>query len=1381
MAEDLTGGLLGPSSLAETSDPVRERDPEDNLIDPFDEAPDRDPVTSQQRMRETIRTATPPVDVPTVGHARSDTFESANPGPLDGDLTGGLLGQPRTAADDLGKAIGTIAKSAAGGAVQGSGIIPATATGASIGARVAPGTKAGPILGGLFGFGVAAFAGFSAAEELERMGLVIADPMKLPQKQQALGVTGQALGAGLSMAPSPFIVGSARMANSMTGRLVNDIINNAQHNPIGFLAAETTSTISAAVTAGAFEVYFPRQPEIRSVPEAAAGMLNPTRWLISGATRTVNAMRSFVNRLSEKGRMDAAGRQLVAFLRHADPDLPPAEQAEAILANIRALRLEKESLEGVDPRIGTVGQLTGDVRISQAEAELAQLDQKFYGDRANFAEDIQKDIAFAINTLKATGDPNAVRLAAEVRAFRYHTLVQRVLAGARLEATEAAEKVLRETTTGLDGTEVNAYTRSDISKKVEEIYTRALDRAGKIEEDLWKAAFPDPTAIADTRAARGMLGNLKGRLGLGEELPAEITNAVEAMARAEQVLRLVDKGARKLPGGIEITAPMIKDAQKTLSIEKIQNTRSFFLRLLRGQERSTSPLSDTARGQYGAMAAALLEDMTNTGAATKLTEHGRRGAGGRFSLETPFDLAREFTRQKANSIEATFMGAAHQQTSTGLRIPPEAILHRMFASGDEMTAVRMQELFEIANTKEIQRFMTPEQVTEMTQDATQMYDLNARFLRTFIDGSTVTVEEATDSGQLIARQFKQLDLKKAKKFLEDHEDTLNLVPTLRDDLRAAVQSEEHFANFANKAAGLRKTIDQTSAAAQVLKVESVADAIRGALTAKKPVESLTKLITEAKIGGEDATQGIRVAIWDDLLRSSGGEGSVNPAQFLDNFNSPIKPGLPSLREIMIEHNLIPPEQVANVDKMMTIMGNLGLSSAVRAKGEAILDNFHVLESLVVRVAGAEAGRQALRRFQQLTGGGGGTTGPTLIVSQRAAQAAADLAQRGPQLGMRQLMIDALSGAPLRPGDPPYSLFEALLRPAQDAKTVTRDLQRIHSYAWTAGLLGSQDLYREGTAYDQSTEARVRASGPQVPLHGRAQFREVEQPSLTSLFTIDQGQGTADVDLDAAPLGGPAPPPLEPGVQTDFSTGPLNDPAQGEATAALDADTAPVEDLSGGLLGTAPQGVLEPDPEADLAPVEGEPDVDPEADLAPVEEEGEEEEEVSQSSGLVDQLKQFENSVREGFDEQTQTWKPHTSVEGGRPTIAYGHKLTDEEIQAGVINVGGQPISIDQGLTEEQATALLEQDIAAAEAGARRVLPFFDQLPPQAQQIAIQMAFQMGPSGLAGFEDMSAALQQTPPDFNAAADAMLDSKWAREDSPKRAKALADLMRTLGAPE
>ena len=97
-----------------------------------------------------------------------------------------------------------------------------------------------------------------------------------------------------------------------------------------------------------------------------------------------------------------------------------------------------------------------------------------------------------------------------------------------------------------------------------------------------------------------------------------------------------------------------------------------------------------------------------------------------------------------------------------------------------------------------------------------------------------------------------------------------------------------------------------------------------------------------------------------------------------------------------------------------------------------------------------------------------------------------------------------------------------------------------------------------------------------------------------------------------------------------------------------------------------------------------------------------------------------------------------------------------------------------GITEEESAYLLNNDIAKRDQALRARFPWFRNLNEPRQAALLNMAFQMGVDGLAGFPSMLASIRD-----ERWADAelhALDSRWAREQTPARAKRVARQIRT-----
>jgi lysozyme len=95
-----------------------------------------------------------------------------------------------------------------------------------------------------------------------------------------------------------------------------------------------------------------------------------------------------------------------------------------------------------------------------------------------------------------------------------------------------------------------------------------------------------------------------------------------------------------------------------------------------------------------------------------------------------------------------------------------------------------------------------------------------------------------------------------------------------------------------------------------------------------------------------------------------------------------------------------------------------------------------------------------------------------------------------------------------------------------------------------------------------------------------------------------------------------------------------------------------------------------------------------------------------------------------------------------------------------------------GITEEEALSLFEEDLKVSFEEAEK-LPFFHELDSVRQDIMVMMVFNLGLPRLLGFKKTLAYLKNK--DYEAAAEEMLDSLWARQVG-KRAHELSAMMRT-----
>ena len=121
---------------------------------------------------------------------------------------------------------------------------------------------------------------------------------------------------------------------------------------------------------------------------------------------------------------------------------------------------------------------------------------------------------------------------------------------------------------------------------------------------------------------------------------------------------------------------------------------------------------------------------------------------------------------------------------------------------------------------------------------------------------------------------------------------------------------------------------------------------------------------------------------------------------------------------------------------------------------------------------------------------------------------------------------------------------------------------------------------------------------------------------------------------------------------------------------------------------------------------------------------------------------------------------------GYPTFGIGHLVTEQDEEYG--KPTGTPVS------EQRVNDVFDNDVAIYMSEAKKVFPNLDQLPDEAQQVIVNMTFNMGAPRLAKFKKFIAGVNNS--DWNTAAVEMMDSRWAKQVG-NRAERLRDRIKAL----
>ncbi len=121
---------------------------------------------------------------------------------------------------------------------------------------------------------------------------------------------------------------------------------------------------------------------------------------------------------------------------------------------------------------------------------------------------------------------------------------------------------------------------------------------------------------------------------------------------------------------------------------------------------------------------------------------------------------------------------------------------------------------------------------------------------------------------------------------------------------------------------------------------------------------------------------------------------------------------------------------------------------------------------------------------------------------------------------------------------------------------------------------------------------------------------------------------------------------------------------------------------------------------------------------------------------------------------------------GYPTFGIGHLVVEGDEEHG--KPVGTPVS------EDRVNAVFESDVQKFVSESKKVFPNLDELPEEAQQVIVNMCFNMGAPRLSKFKKFIAAVNDG--NWSTAAVEMMDSRWATQVGA-RAERLRDRIQAL----
>ena len=897
------------------------------------------------------------------------------------------------------------------GGIRGTGVVGGALYGGRLGAgALAPFGPVPATIGGTGGAIIGGFLGYQGTNPI--VDLFPAIPREDLAPYREAGRT-----SGEIVAAAPFAFGIPVSNANRVATFLSNIGQTARSDAKGWLTREAVIMPITVGTAGGVAVnYAPDNAGVRFGAEFLTGMLSPTRTISEAWPRLKEASLKLKSSWSQDAKQQRAANRLVTLLSQ--------ETKEDIPTIIRKLeQLYPESVENVSPITGqrtgpTAAQKSGSEGLTILETTLARDNAKYAAETQQRGEASIRALRNLIKALSDTGDPNMLTKAAELRQELFTGLLDRRLAIADERAAQAIDKIKVDT----------PESRAQIGSIVRGTTEDALADARAHEQALWRRAeasqvqrqpveigemdrtsvfknlkdLPTRPSIETTNMVNQYLDFVSGLTPeRAAALPAQVRSTMARMGLTDEAVDLYRMG-RSTPEYLETGVVPLRyqfTDFKPTTAQDLVAIRGDMLELARnaqiaGNPRETNLFSRLAQGAY--------DDMEK-------------------NLVGPeYDDARAFSKALNDHFTRSYAGDMLSQSRRGERLPPELLVQRAFGSNADITALRMNQIEDAvgfmadAYDDAVRRFGADSEQAMMLQDfaanarnrATSIRDANRTILRGVASKAWTPDPNAPGGYKLNVGALRRMT---------DDPDTAQLLKHvgLYDDLVNVDRAETLLRNAQDFHSHMNKTIRNQAAFAQVLKYESATDAVTDALTSKNPAEQLTKIVKLARRG--KAVDGLKSTLYDYAFTRAGGENRFSPKAFDAAIFEPIRPGLPSVYQILRQEGVMSISEAKNLRQLLAPMERVERAMGNRQLLEELLSGADAATELGLRVIGARAGSELA----------GGQQGSSLIAAAAGSKYMRSIFDSTPTMMTRGIIEEATK-------DP--KLMAMLLRRGEVQKT-----------------------------------------------------------------------------------------------------------------------------------------------------------------------------------------------------------------------------------------------------------------------------------------------------------------------------------------------------------
>ena len=519
--------------------------------------------------------------------------------------------------------------------------------------------------------------------------------------------------------------------------------------------------------------------------------------------------------------------------------------------------------------------------------------------------------------------------------------------------------------------------------RAREILDEELQVARTTEKQLWTAVKRDLTVSADKFLAK--FDELQGELTVGESLPEPVT----ALAKS------------------------ISKTGETTSGDLLR-ARSRYLERAR-EARANKKFGDARRFQQ--LADAMLDDLDSVVGDAATT-------------------ARAFSRELNKNFTQGYIGRTLGFEGDGsLRVAPERTLESAVDSSDVQQRLNLKAQQRAAGGTQVLDTANAETLARLGVDPSLLGGQADALLQQQQDFFTNLAARTTNFDGSV-------NPNKLQNFINNNADTLRALGL--DNVLNDVTAQRRLADrVAQQAQNANKFVDQKSAAARLLKVNNVNQAISKALTSGNVAGEIGDYARLAKRSGDPAVlDGLRYGIYETLLDSAtiptSGLISGNRLELLLNAKS----GGKTLKKILVDTGAITSGQANNIDRLIKKTKQFEAALANTSRAEDLLGGEDIFFDLLLRVGGANIG--SMGALSQ-------ATGTPLVLAGAGVRASQRFFDKLPRLAVKGVLSEAVKNP---------KLMATLLEKPVGIKATNLRNKRLNAILVQAGILDGSEILEE---------------------------------------------------------------------------------------------------------------------------------------------------------------------------------------------------------------------------------------------------------------------------------------------------------------------------------